>query len=115
MDTQQQAFLIEANDLLAELETSLLELEGNQSDVDLIDRVFRAMHTIKGSGAMFGFDAVADFTHEVETVFDLVRDGHLRVTKEIIDLSLQARDQIQSMLDDLFLRVFSFPSFLSLS
>jgi two-component system, chemotaxis family, sensor kinase CheA len=51
----------EAGELLAELETSLLDLEGTPADQDLINRVFRAMHTIKGSGAMFGFDDIAAF------------------------------------------------------
>ncbi len=89
----------EAAELLAELETSLLELEEHPQDDDLINRVFRAMHTIKGSGAMFGFDDIARFTHEVETVFDLVRNGKLFVTRQLLDLTLQARDQISAMLD----------------
>ena len=89
----------EASELLAELETSLLELEDNPQDNDLINRVFRAMHTIKGSGAMFGFDDIARFTHEVETVFDQVRNGKMQVTRCLLDLTLQARDQITAMLD----------------
>lgn len=89
----------EATELLAELETSLLELEENPQDNDLINRVFRAMHTIKGSGAMFGFDDIAQFTHEVETVFDQVRNGKLFVTRPLLDLTLQARDQISIMLE----------------
>ncbi len=89
----------EANELLTELETSLLELEDSPDDADLIGRVFRAMHTIKGSGAMFGFDEIASFTHEVETVFDLVRNGKLAVTKQLLNLTLRARDHIKSMLD----------------
>ena len=89
----------EATELLSELETSLLELEENPQDDDLINRVFRAMHTIKGSGAMFGFDDIARFTHEVETVFDQVRNGKLQVTRPLLDLTLQARDQISTMLD----------------
>lgn len=89
----------EATELLAELETSLLELEENPQDNDLINRVFRAMHTIKGSGAMFGFDEIAHFTHEVETVFDMVRNGKIEVTRPLLDLTLQARDQISAMLD----------------
>lgn len=89
----------EASELLAELETSLLELEDNPQDNDLINRVFRAMHTIKGSGAMFGFDDIAGFTHEVETVFDQVRNGKLAVTKPLLDLTLQARDQIVALLE----------------
>jgi two-component system chemotaxis sensor kinase CheA len=89
----------EANELLAELETSLLELEEIPEDSELIGRVFRAMHTIKGSGAMFGFDEIAGFTHEVETVFDIVRNGKMAVTKELLNLTLRARDHIKSLLD----------------
>ena len=62
-----EAFVEEAHELLAELENSLLELEETPDDKELVGRVFRAMHTIKGSGAMFGFDDIAAFTHEVET------------------------------------------------
>ncbi|MBF0270698.1 MAG: chemotaxis protein CheA [Magnetococcales bacterium] len=93
------AFTEEAYELLSELEDSLLELEASPQDQELISRVFRAMHTIKGSGAMFGFDAVAEFTHEVETVFDMARNGTIPVTKPLIDLTLAARDQIRAMLD----------------
>ena len=99
MDNHRQAFKEEAYELLAELETSLLDLEDNPNDMEVIGRVFRAMHTIKGSGAMFGFDDIAAFTHQVETVFDLVRNEKVPVTKKLIDLTLAARDRIKSMLD----------------
>lgn len=89
----------EANELLVELESSLLELEEAPADMELIGRVFRAMHTIKGSGAMFGFDEIAGFTHEVETVFDLVRNNKMAVTKPLLDLTLRARDHIKVLLD----------------
>ena len=88
----------EAGELLAELETSLLDLEETPDDNDLINRVFRAMHTIKGSGAMFGFDEIASFTHEVETVFDMVRNGKMTVTKRLLDLTLKSRDHISYLL-----------------
>ena len=88
----------EASELLAELETSLLDLEETPDDNDLINRVFRAMHTIKGSGAMFGFDEIASFTHEVETVFDMVRNGKMTVTKRLLDLTLKSRDHISYLL-----------------
>lgn len=98
-DKNQEAYREEAQDLLAELEEALLALEQSPEDEDLIGRVFRALHTIKGSGAMFGFEDIASFTHEVETVFDLVRDGKIAVTRELVDLSLAARDEIRAMLD----------------
>jgi two-component system chemotaxis sensor kinase CheA len=78
----------------------LLELEDNPTDMGLIGRVFRALHTIKGSGAMFGFDELAKFTHEIENAFDLVRDGKKQVSKELISLGLAARDQIRIMLEN---------------
>jgi two-component system chemotaxis sensor kinase CheA len=100
IEAQREAYRQEAFELLSELETSLLELEETPDDNELIGRVFRALHTIKGSGAMFGFDAIAAFTHEVETVFDLVRNDRMKVTKTLIDLTLSARDLIRAMLED---------------
>ena len=100
MDNQYaDTFKEEAYELLAELESSLLELEDRPDDMELVGRVFRAMHTIKGSGAMFGFDDIAAFTHQVETAFDQVRSGRLAVSKKMISLTLAARDQIKTMLD----------------
>ncbi|MBI5593629.1 MAG: chemotaxis protein CheA [Deltaproteobacteria bacterium] len=100
MNNYREAFKEEAHELLTELETALLELERMPSDEEIIGRVFRAMHTIKGSGAMFGFDRVAAFTHDVETVYDRVRNGKIPVTKPLIDLTLSACDEILKMIDD---------------
>lgn len=94
------AYLEEAHELLAELEISLLELEETPDDMEVVGKVFRAMHTIKGSGSMFGFDNVAAFTHEIETVLDHVRNGDIAVTKELIDLTLKGRDCIRTMLEN---------------
>jgi two-component system chemotaxis sensor kinase CheA len=99
-DQHIEVFREEAAELLASLETALLELEESPQDEELVAQVFRAMHTIKGSGAMFGFDEVAEFTHEVETVFDLVRKGDLPVTAELVSHSLEARDYIRSLLEE---------------
>lgn len=98
-DSPQNAFKEEAYELLSELEDSLLELEEQPDDMETVGKVFRAMHTIKGSGAMFGFTTISEFTHEVETVFDLVRNGEVPVDKTLVDLSLQARDHILALLD----------------
>ncbi len=100
MEKQINIYREETHELIAELEASLLDLEETPGDAELIDRVFRALHTIKGSGAMFGFENISDFTHHVETVFDLVRDGKVSVDKELIDLTLAASDQIKRMVDE---------------
>ncbi len=93
-----EIFQEEAGELLEELETGLLELESDPENLDLVGRIFRAMHTIKGSGAMFGFDDIASFTHHVESALDQVRDGRVKVTHELIDLILAARDHITSLM-----------------
>ncbi len=98
MDIHSEAYIAEAEELLSELESSLLELETSPEDTDLINRAFRALHTIKGSGAMFGFDDIAHFTHEIETVFDFVRDGKINVSKDLISLTLESCDLIKILL-----------------
>lgn len=98
-DINRQIFREEAYDLLGELEVALLELEENPDDMDVVNQIFRALHTIKGSGSMFGFEDIAEFTHEVETVFDMVRNDQIPVTQELCNLALKSRDQIRNMLD----------------
>mgnify|MGYP001207731103 FL=1 len=99
MQMQTDAYKQEAQELLTELEACLLDLEEAPEDQDLVGRVFRAMHTIKGSGAMYGFDDIASFTHQVETALDRVREGMIPVDKPLIDLTLAACDQIRLMLE----------------
>ena len=70
-----ETFRQEARELLEQLELGLLDLEHDPANSDLINSTFRALHTIKGSGAMFGFTDVASFVHEFETAFDRVRKG----------------------------------------
>jgi two-component system chemotaxis sensor kinase CheA len=94
-----ELFLQEAQELLEQLEQALLDLERRPGDADLIDTAFRALHTIKGSGAMFGFDAVAAFTHQFETAFDQVRKGAIAPTRELIALALAAKDQMRKLID----------------
>jgi two-component system, chemotaxis family, sensor kinase CheA len=95
-----QSFREEAHDILTDLEAALLELNENRGDTEVVGRIFRGMHTIKGSGAMFGFEDLAAFTHDLETAYDLVRNGRLEISAELIDLTLAALDQISAMLDE---------------
>ena len=89
----------ETRELLGELERSLLELEHTPQDMERVDACFRAMHTIKGGGAMFGFEEISRFTHDVETVLDRVRSGLLPVTRELLSLTLAAKDHILTLLE----------------
>lgn len=99
MTSSDSTFREEAAELLVDLEAAMLELEDHPEDQDCIARAFRSMHTIKGSGAMFGYDELAAFTHHLENAFDLVRSGALNVSKELIGIGLDAGDHIRSMLD----------------
>lgn len=89
-----ETFRQEAQDVLEQLEQSLLDLGDSLEDLELIDSAFRALHTIKGSGAMFGFTEVAEFVHEFETAFDRVRKGDTAPSDALVSVSLDAKDHI---------------------
>jgi two-component system chemotaxis sensor kinase CheA len=99
MPDPSETFRQEARELLETLEQSLLDLEKEPSDHDLIDSAFRALHTIKGSGAMFGFDDVAAFVHEFETAFDRVRKGKALPSHALIAVALSAKDHIHKLIE----------------
>jgi two-component system chemotaxis sensor kinase CheA len=94
-----EIFLQEAQELLEQLEQSLLDLDQTPDDRALVDSAFRALHTIKGSGSMFGFDRVAAFTHEFETAFERVRKGEVPPSHELIAVALAAKDHIRSLIE----------------
>jgi two-component system chemotaxis sensor kinase CheA len=92
-------FRQEASELFEALEGALLDLSLRPDDRELVDSAFRALHTIKGSGAMFGFDKVAEFTHQFETAFDLVRKGEIKPTEDLISVALAAKDYIRALIE----------------
>lgn len=99
MDNPTGFFREEAVELLAALEGYLLDLEKNPANSDLINDVFRALHTLKGSGAMFGFNELAGFVHHIENVFDLVRKEELYLDRSLLNLTLEARDLMKFLID----------------
>jgi two-component system chemotaxis sensor kinase CheA len=99
MSNPLDTFRTEAEEHLIALEESLLEMEDSPNDKDLIAKSFRAMHTIKGSGGMFGFNDLSAFTHHLETAFDRIRNGHYSVTPELISIMLDSKDHIAGMLE----------------
>ncbi|MCF3638630.1 chemotaxis protein CheA [Rhizobium sp. TRM95111] len=92
-------FRTEANEMLELIEAGLLDLTRSLDDRDQIDAVFRGLHTLKGSGAMFGFDALAAFTHHCETAFDRVRKGDVPATQELVAAVLAAQDHMRALLE----------------
>jgi two-component system chemotaxis sensor kinase CheA len=91
-------FVEEAREQIEGLEALLLDLEHSAS-AQAVDSVFRVLHTIKGSGAMFGFTELARFTHHFEEAFDRVREGRLGIDPLLVSLSLRARDHMRALLD----------------
>jgi len=98
-DENTQIFITESKELLDDMEEALLELERSPNDADLINRVFRAAHTIKGSSGLFGFDHIIEFTHVVENLLDDVRNCIVPVTDDLINLFMRVKDHIASMID----------------
>jgi two-component system chemotaxis sensor kinase CheA len=92
-----EIFRVEAQELLEQIEQGLLDLSHTPGDKELVAAVFRALHTLKGSGAMFGFDALAGFTHHCETAFDRVRKGEVQATPDLIAAVLNAMDHMRSL------------------
>lgn len=88
-----------ALEFMLELEQALLHLEENPENTTEIDRMFRVMHTIKGSAAMVELNDIARFAHTLESECDYIRQGHTRVTPEIIKMALKAHDHILAMIE----------------
>ena len=100
MEDFRKLFYDEARDLLSKLEDSLMLLESDLSNKELINEVFRIMHSLKGSGAMFGYSNLSEFTHHLETLYDHIRNGSIELGAEIIDFTISTTDIIGQLLDD---------------
>ncbi len=94
-----EVFRTEAAELLEQIEAGLLDLNVNLGDKDQVDAVFRGLHTLKGSGAMFGFEALAAFTHHCETAFDRVRKGEVPATQALVTAVLDAKDHMRALVE----------------
>ncbi len=100
-DQALQTFIMESRELLEAMEDSLLGLESAPDDPDAIGAIFRAAHTIKGSGGLFGLDGIVAFTHVVENVLDRVRNGEVPVNGDLIALLLSCRDYIGMLVEQI--------------
>jgi two-component system chemotaxis sensor kinase CheA len=93
------AFFEESQEHLTTIEEGLLQLEQRPGDIDLLNRIFRGAHSIKGNSGMFGFTAVSQFTHKMESVLDQLRSSQMVVTVAITDLLLQSLDCLKTLID----------------
>lgn len=99
LDQALQTFLEESHDMLGEMERILLDLESEVADEELLNALFRCVHTIKGAAGIFGLDHVVGFTHVVENVLDRLRSGAIAVSAELTELLLRCRDHIERLVE----------------
>ena len=91
-------FITECSELIEAAEVALLELEDKPDDNELVNTVFRAYHTIKGTSAFMGLEPITEFTHFVETVLSMVRDGNLSFDRACADINFESIDIIKKLL-----------------
>ena len=102
MDEMQEIledFLIEAFEMIEQLDQDLVELENNPDDLDLLNRIFRVAHTIKGSGSFLNFSVLTHLTHHMEDVLNKARHGELTITPDIMDVVLESIDYMKKLLN----------------
>jgi two-component system chemotaxis sensor kinase CheA len=100
MEELKHTYLEEANELLASLEKALLSLEQNPHDKELIEEVFRVMHTLKGNSSMFGFPLIAELVHDLETIYDLIRQNLFSLSRDVLNCTLAALDHLRAIVYD---------------
>src|SRR5215471_13927795 len=91
------SFRDETEELLAQMEQSLLRLEGRPEDRELISSIFRAAHTLKGNASLLDFKAVTHALHNLEDLLDLARNGAIQISVDLINLLLQSVDITRQM------------------
>ncbi len=101
LDENLKIFLSESEELLEEMEQALLSMEQCSDDDELINQIFRAAHTIKGSAGLFGYTTIIAFTHVVENLLDDIRNSLIPVNKTLITLLMQCKDHMQVLVSDL--------------
>lgn len=100
IQTHVNTYRQEVMEHLDNIEETVLDLEQEPDNKDLMNSLFRSVHTIKGSGAMFGFDDLVGFTHHLETVLEHVRSDQIQVSNKLVNLTLAAIDHIKAMISD---------------
>lgn len=92
-------FLIEAFELIEQLDQDLVELESNPEDLDLLNSIFRVAHTVKGSSSFLSFDVLTKLTHHMEDVLNKARRSELKLTNAVMDVVLESIDMMKTLLN----------------
>jgi len=104
MDEMQEImedFLVEAFEMIEQLDQDLVELESNPDDLELLNKIFRVAHTIKGSGSFLNLDILTRLTHHMEDILNKARKGELKITPDIMDVILESVDMMKALLENI--------------
>ncbi|EXJ09317.1 chemotaxis protein CheA [Nitrincola nitratireducens] len=93
-------FLVEAGEILEQLSEQLVDLEQRPDDRDLLNAIFRGFHTVKGGAGFLQLDPMVDCCHQAENLFDLLRNGEIKLTAALMDVVLQSLDAVNVMFDN---------------
>jgi two-component system chemotaxis sensor kinase CheA len=96
-----EGFLTETSELLEKMDDDLVALEKRPQDMELLNSIFRSIHTVKGASSFLGFELLVKITHKTEDVLNRLRKDELRVTPEIMDVILEAGDHIKLLVNDI--------------
>lgn len=102
MDDMQEIledFLVEAFELIEQIDHDLIELEARPDDLELLNSIFRVAHTVKGSSSFLNFDVLTKLTHKMEDVLNKARHGDLQITPDIMDVVLESVDKMKTLLN----------------
>ncbi len=92
-------FLVEAFELLEQMDQDLVELENNPEDLELLNSIFRVAHTVKGSSSFLNFDILTELTHHMEDVLNKARRDELKITPDVMDVILESVDMMKALLE----------------
>ena len=94
-----EEFLIEADEILANLDQDLIELESNPEDKELLNKIFRGMHTLKGGAGFLGLTSIVEIAHKIEDIFNKLRNDELHLTSEMMDVIFEGVDKLKEAID----------------
>lgn len=100
MEQFKAKFIEEAHGLINQLESALLEQEEHLNNPDNVQQIFRVLHTLKGVSSMYGFNHISDLVHDLESIFDLIREEKQEFTHSIFDTTLKTVDHLRHLLDE---------------
>ncbi|WP_457624717.1 chemotaxis protein CheA [Persephonella sp.] len=94
-----EEFLIEADEILSSLDQDLIELEANPEDKDLLNKIFRGMHTLKGGAGFLGLTSIVEIAHKIEDIFNQLRNDEIKLTSDMMDLIFEGVDKLKEAIE----------------